>query len=82
MKLQNNYRIEKDENNVILRLEEKRTRLNKDKLEVEYTYTDTWYYPNLKSALKGYLNKTIFDKNIDKVLKKIAEVEALILKIK
>lgn len=76
MELSKNYRIVKDENNVILQFHEYRTR-EKGKLKGElYEFTDDYYYPNLKTALKSYVNKTLsFCSDIEEVLLKISELE-------
>jgi hypothetical protein len=88
MKLKFNYKIDRDENNVILRFEEKRTRINNEKKEVEFLHTDSWFYPNLKMALKAYLNKIVFDSATNEdtsastILRRIGEVEELIQSLK
>ena len=76
MELSKNYRIVKDENNVILQFHEYRTR-EKGKLKGElYEFTDDYYYPNLKTALKSYVNKTLsLCRDIEEVLLKISELE-------
>jgi len=76
MELSNKYRIMKDDNNVILQFHEYRTReKGKSKGEL-YEFTDNSYYPNLKTALKSYVNKTLSSCNdIEKVLLKISELE-------
>lgn len=55
MKLNENYRIESDSIGATLIYEDSRTRL-KDGKEVDYVYTDKWYYLNVEQALTKYVD--------------------------
>tara|TARA_R110000851_G_scaffold291462_5_gene445839 strand:- start:2146 stop:2397 length:252 start_codon:yes stop_codon:yes gene_type:complete len=81
MELDENYRILHEENNVILQFYENRIRTKKDNSNEEYEFTQNYYHPTLKSALKSYLNKSIAKPSISEVINKIEEVEKLILKL-
>lgn len=82
MKIDENYRIVFEENNTILQYYQKRTRKKKDKTEELYEFTDNFYYPNLKTCLKAYLNKSIsVPGNISEVLDKINQLEQKITKL-
>ena len=59
MKIDNNYRILSDDNNVVLQYHEDRIKTKLDGSKEAYEFTDNYYYPNLKYALKGYLNKSL-----------------------
>lgn len=60
MKLSEDFHLEFDDNNVVLVFSEERVRVKKKTGAKEnYTYTDKYYYPNVKSALKAYINKDI-----------------------
>ena len=73
MKLSEDFHLEFDENNVVLVFSEERVRVKKKRAVKEiYTYTDKYYYPNVKSALKAYINK-----DIDKAAGGFAFVETL-----
>lgn len=60
IKLDNNYSLKNNNiHGVELVFEETRTRKSKkDDLEQEYTFVDTWYYPNVISALKQWISLT------------------------
>ena len=55
MKLNENYRIESDSVGATLIYEDSRTRL-KDGKEVDYVYTDKWYFINMEQALTKYVD--------------------------
>ena len=82
MNLDNNYRIVYDENNVILQFFEQREKKTKDG-NVDFEFTENFYYPNLKTALTAFLTKSLHgSKTIEFVLNEIARVESIISKIK
>jgi hypothetical protein len=81
MKLDENYRILHEENNVVLQFYQNKIRTKKDDSKEEYEFTENYYYPVLKSALKAYLNKSIGKPTIKEVIDKIEKVEKLILKL-
>jgi hypothetical protein len=73
MKIDENYSMVVTKDFVHLHFEEE-GELN-DKGNPTITKND-WYYPNIKMALKKYLNTKITDcENISEILDKIAEVE-------
>lgn len=86
MKLNNNYRIVYDSENTILQFFEQREINVKDDTTKKNIgtgefkeYTENFYYPNLKTALIGFLNKsTIKVETAEQVLKEIKKVETLI----
>jgi methionine salvage enolase-phosphatase E1 len=82
MKLASNYRIVKEENNTILQFHEDRVKIKKDGTKEPYEFVDSFFYPNLKSALKAYVNKAVGDcKEVKEVLKKIEQLENKIDKL-
>lgn len=81
MNLGSNYRVIYDDNNVTLQFYEQRTRTKKSGLKESYEFTENFYYPTLKHALKSYLNKSLVgSESIDVVLQKISKVEDSISK--
>jgi len=88
MELNKNYRIIYDSENTILQFYENKEIFKKeDKLKIKGTgeikeFTENYYYPNLKSALKGFLNKCNWNiKTAEQILKKLNEIEQIINKI-
>jgi hypothetical protein len=83
MKLDENHLIVYDDNNVTLRFQEDRVRIKKDKTEESYLFKEDRYYPNVKSALKSYVNlKLKGSESIQNILDRIDDVELLISKLK
>lgn len=77
-----NYRIENDVNNFILRYEKRDGTINA-KTGKEITSTDEWYFSNIKLALTKYLNESLkTSDSITEVLDEIKRVETLISKLK
>ena len=83
MTLSNEYRLVYEENKVVtLQFFESRIRKKKDGNTESYEFTDNYYYPNLKTALKSFVNKSVMpSKNIEEVLDKIKSLESKIDKI-
>jgi hypothetical protein len=87
MKLNNNYRIVYDSNNTILQFFEQREKQIKVKNKLVPTgeffeFTEDYYYPNLKTALNGFLNKcTCGLETAEQILNEIKNIELLINKI-
>jgi hypothetical protein len=89
MKLNDKYRIVYDSENTILQFFEQREINLKDKITKKNIptgefkeYTENYYYPNLKTALIGFLNKCTWDLELaEEVLKQINKVETIINKI-
>jgi hypothetical protein len=76
MKLSSNYRIVKEENNTILQFYTGKVTVKKDGTKVPYEFTENYYYPNLKTALQSYVNKSIGEcKEVSEVLLKLNELE-------
>ena len=76
MELDDKYRVVYDENNVVLQFYEKRVKTKKSGDKETYEFTDNFYYPNIKSALKAYLNKSIKgSESVKVVLERINLVE-------
>jgi len=79
MKLDENYLLVYDESNVVLRCEENRIRIKKDKTKVPYLFNEDRYYPNVKTALKAYLGLSLKgSKSIEDVIDRINKVEQTI----
>ena len=79
MNLNKNYRIIYDENNTILQFFEQREKKSKDAEPISYGFQDNSYYPNLKTALQGFLNKCTWGLETAKeVLTKLEEVAKII----
>lgn len=89
MKLNDKYRIVYDSENTILQFFEQREINLKDKITKKNIptgefkeYTENYYYPNLKTALIGFLNKCTWNVELaEEVLKEINKVETIINKI-
>lgn len=87
MKLNDNYRIVYDSNNTILQYFEQREKQIKEKSRLIstgefYEFTEDYYYPNLKTALNGFLNKCTWGlETAEQILDEINKVEQLINKI-
>jgi hypothetical protein len=87
MEINSNYRIVYDSNNTILQYFEQREKQIKEKGKLVPTgeffeFTEDYYYPNLKTALNGFLNKCTWDlKTAEQVLNEIKKVELLITKL-
>ena len=79
MNLNEKYRIIYDENNTILQFFEQREKKAKDGGFEPYEFQDNAYYPNLKTALQGFLNKCTWGLETAKeVLTKLEEVAKII----
>jgi len=80
MQLNNEYRLVYEDNKVVtLQFFENRVREKKNGDTETYEFTDNYYYPNLKKALKAYVNKSIMpSKDIQEVLDKIELLESRI----
>ena len=84
MQLNKNYRIIFDENNTVLQFFEMREKTKKETDETTmFEYTENYYYPNIKTALKGFLNKSLDgSSSVEEVLKRIYEVEGVVNNLK
>lgn len=81
--LSEKFRIKYEENNCVLQYFETREREKKDGTKEQYEYTSDWYYPDLKSSLRKFLQLNLEgSETINQVLERIAEVEQIIKKIK
>ena len=87
MELNEKYRIVYDSENTILQFHE--MRIKKPKIDaiqdcgMSFEFTDNSYYPNLKSALIGFLNKCTWDLETAKeVLAELNKLELLINNLK
>jgi len=79
MKLDDNYLLVYDENNVVLRYEENRIRIKKDMTNEPYLFYEDRYYPTVKSALKAYLNISLKGStSIEDVINRIKKAEKTI----
>jgi hypothetical protein len=87
MEINRNYRIVYDSNNTILQFFEQREKQIKEKGKLVPTgqffeFTEDYYYPNLKTALNGFLNKCTWGlESAEKVLNEIKKCELLISKL-
>lgn len=76
MDLDENYRILYDETNVILQFHELRIKGEKAKNKGEqFEFTQDYFYPNIKSALKSYINKSL--KGSNSILDLVCRIEDL-----
>jgi len=90
MQLNENYRIVYDSDNTVLQFFEQREKTVKDEITKKYVgtgefkeATENFYYPNLKTALLGFLTKCTWGLDTSKeVLSKLNELEGLIKTIK
>ena len=90
MQLNENYRIVYDSDNTILQFFEQREINVKDETTKKFVgtgefkeATENFYYPNLKTALSGFLSKCTWGVETAKeVLSKLNELEGLIKTIK
>ena len=79
MKLDDNYLLVYDESNVVLRYEENRIRIKKDKTKEPYLFNEDRYYPNVKTALKAYLNISLKGStSVEDVINRIEKAEKII----
>lgn len=80
MKLNGNYRIVYDNENTILQFFESREIKVQKVGTGEYKeFTENFYYPNLKTALTGFLNKCTWGLDTaEKVLTELKKLEILI----
>ncbi len=82
MKLDENYRIEKDE--LSYQLIFKRKYISKDGKNKgkEVVSESSWYYPTLSGALKGYLNKVSdVSEDVETLLNQLLHLEEFIEKL-
>ena len=89
MELNKNYRIVYDENNCVLQFFEQRESFKKgDTKRIQGSgetkeHTEDYYYPNLKTALVGFLQKCTWEiESAEEVLKELNRVELLIKNLK
>lgn len=84
MQLNENYRIVYDSDNTILQFfEQREIKVNKVGTGEFKEFTENFYYPNLKTALNGFLTKCTWGiETAKEVLSKLNELEALIKTIK
>ena len=81
MKLDDNYLLVYDESNVVLRYEENRIRIKKDGTKEPYLFNEDRYYPNVKTALKAYLNISLKGStSVEDVIRRIEKAEKIISK--
>ena len=82
MKLSNNYRIIAEENNTVLQFYKDKIKVKKDGTKISYEFTENYYYPNLKTALKSFVNKYIGEsKEVSEVLLRLNKLELQINKL-
>ncbi len=81
MKLNENWNLEYDENNVILINTETKER-EKDGVKEKYETSEKFYFPTIKSALTAFLQKYIKgSQDAKECLSRIGEVELMIQKL-
>ena len=79
MKLDDNYLLVYDESNVVLRYEEKRIRIKKNETKEPYLFNEDRYYPNVKTALKAYLNISLKGStSVEDIINRIEKAEKMI----
>jgi hypothetical protein len=78
MRIDDNYRINTDGAGTILIFEETRQR-EKDGKEVDFLFTDQWFYLNVEQALRKYLDLRIEQcSDVKEILAKIEETREFI----
>lgn len=78
MRIDDNYRINTDEAGTILIFEETRQR-EKDGKEVDFLFTDQWFYLNIEQCLRKYLDLRIEQcSDVKEILAKIEETREFI----
>lgn len=84
MELNQNYRIIYDSDNTILQFfEQREIKVQKIGTGEFKEFTENFYYPNLKSALNGFLNKCTWGLlTVNEVIKELKKLETLINTIK
>ena len=80
MKLNENYRIVYDAENTILQFfEQREIKVQKVSTGEYKEFTENFYYPNLKTAQTGFLNKCTWDlEEAEEVLAVLNRLETLI----
>ena len=86
MKLNEKYRIIYDSENTILQFFEQRETFKKDDKLKQFgeikEFIENSYYPNLKSALIGFINKCTWNiETAEEILKELKRIELIINKI-
>ncbi|WP_194767867.1 hypothetical protein [Tamlana sp. I1] len=76
IELSENYKIEKDFYSWVLVFSETREKKNQKTLEMEpFVFVDRWFYPDLKQALKKYIDLDLRHSNsIDEILLKLDSI--------
>jgi hypothetical protein len=78
MRIDDNYRINTDGAGTILIFEETRQR-EKDGNEVDFLFTDQWFYLNIEQCLRKYLDLRIEQcSDVSEILAKIEETREFI----
>ena len=78
LKLDDNYSLDFDSYNVMLRYENKTTKDIKGQTK-DITQRDLWYYPTIKLALKNYINFSLkYSESVSEVLNRIERLEKVI----
>ena len=78
MRIDDNYKINTDGVGTILIFEEKRQR-EKDGKEVDFIFTDQWFYLNVEQALRKYLDLRIEQcSDVKEILAKIEQTREFI----
>lgn len=80
MELNENYRIVYDSDNTILQFfEQREIKINKVGTGEFKEFTENFYYPNLKTALSGFLSKCTWGlETANEVLSMLNRIEVLI----
>tara|TARA_R110000782_G_scaffold9904_1_gene31400 strand:- start:226 stop:483 length:258 start_codon:yes stop_codon:yes gene_type:complete len=76
MILSENYRIISEENNTVLQYFKDKIKTKKNGDQEPYVFVENYYYPNLKTALQSYVNKSISEcREVSSVLLKLNKLE-------
>lgn len=79
IRLDENFTIEGEKYNWILKFEENRTREDKNGKEVSYVSRDTWYYPKVSQALRRYKEEALkISDSVEELLQKVENLETVI----
>lgn len=84
IKLNENYRIEKDTYSWVLVFTEERERKNKKTNELEnFEFKEQWYYPDVKQALTKFIDLTCREsETIQELIESMQKVNDIVIELK
>jgi len=82
MDINKNWRLVYDDTNVTLQFHEERTRAKTDGTTEQYEFLDPHYFPDVKSALQGFLKRNLkYAIDVPDLINRIEQSEADIKKL-